>query len=104
MSFSKQLIKFSKAFYPETTRKTFVAFAPMAFRAVWSMVSPLLSDHQKAKFEFLNKKKSGQYSTYQKYIDKDNLSKDYGGNLDIQYSYQWECEQWNETKGYQNIL
>ena len=99
-SLTIELIKFGNDYYPDSVYKIYMLFAPRTFRIIWKVISPIVGEEQKKRMLFPSWDKSQSYETFKDNVDKHNLHKKSGGELDIDYSYKWEVEKWNENEGY----
>jgi hypothetical protein len=64
-------------YYPERLGRVLVVSTPMAFRAIWSLVLPLLDERTRIKIHLCG---GNAKEELLKLIDADSLEKEYGGN------------------------
>lgn len=79
-------------YYPERLHVAYITHAPWVFRAVWNLVSSLLTENTKGKIKFIDWNASKKHETYAERIDKESLEITFGGSDETEYSYEWELE------------
>lgn len=99
-SLTIELIKFGNDYYPDSAFKIYMLFSPKSFRMIWKIISPILGEDQKTRMIFPNSEKSSSYETFKEFIHKENINKKSGGELEHEYSYDWEYEKWIENSFY----
>lgn len=72
----KKLINIDSTKYPETLHQMYVVNPSFMFRAIWTIVSPLLDDSTKSRIIFLKDIKK-----LQEFVDPDQLPDFLGGNV-----------------------
>eukprot|EP01084_Bolivina_argentea_P165197 287033_1 len=96
----KEIAHILHHYFPERMYRAYVLFSPWVFRAVWKIISTLLTDNTKGKIIVPGWHESAQYDTFKENIDKCNLDKRFGGDLEMQYTYEWEAEQYHKTNNF----
>merc|ERR1712083_1147259 len=97
MAILKEIARVLQHFYPERLYKAYILFAPWVFRVVWKMISGLLTENTKGKIVVPGWYESEDYQTFKDEVDKENLPKRFGGDGDLEYSYEYEEKHWNES-------
>jgi len=103
MAVLKQIAHLLQHYYPERLYRAYVLFAPWIFKAVWKLVSPLLTENTKNKIVMIDWNNSTKFETFKHMLSKDNLEVTYGGENFQKYSYQWEINMWDKYNGYNNM-
>merc|ERR1712228_424252 len=98
----KEIAHLMQYYYPERLFRAYILFSPWVFRAVWKLISGLLTENTKGKVIVPGWYESAKYETFEDNIGKNSLLKRFGGNVDLKYSFEWELEQFNKTNGYKN--
>eukprot|EP00484_Ammonia_sp_Unknown_P001901 CAMPEP_0197023210 /NCGR_PEP_ID=MMETSP1384-20130603/3984_1 /TAXON_ID=29189 /ORGANISM="Ammonia sp." /LENGTH=339 /DNA_ID=CAMNT_0042451401 /DNA_START=64 /DNA_END=1083 /DNA_ORIENTATION=- len=98
----KQIARILQYYYPERLYRAFVLYSPWVFRMVWKMISGLLTENTKGKIIVPGWYESAEYDTFKEHVEKDQLYKRFGGTLEMQYSYEWEVQQFQQTNGYKD--
>jgi len=90
----KALAKIGADHYPETMEKTLIVNAPLAFRVVWSFVTPLLDARIRASISILGGR-SQYLPELLKYVDEADLPTFLGGT-DESLDFVHEVGPWGE--------
>ena len=72
-----------QARYPEHLGQMFIVNAPMIFKAMWQVVSPLLEARTQAKIQVISYEKQS-HEALRKVIPPENLIRRLGGTSDVQ--------------------
>uniref|UniRef100_A0A6B2LE39 CRAL-TRIO domain-containing protein n=1 Tax=Arcella intermedia TaxID=1963864 RepID=A0A6B2LE39_9EUKA len=76
----KDTIQIDQDFYPEILGHLFIINAPWIFKGMWALISPWIDPVTSKKIHILG----GDYlNTLLKYIDLDQIPKEYGGTADV---------------------
>ena len=100
MEILKKIAHLLQYYYPERLYRAYILYSPWVFRAVWKLVSGLLTENTKGKIIVPGWNESSRYETFEENIDKSCLLKRFGGDVEMKYSYEWECEQFEKNNGY----
>lgn len=90
MMILSQIAHVLQHFYPERLYKAYILFAPWVFRMIWKMVSGLMTENTKGKIIVPGWEESMDYKTFEDEVAKENLPKRFGGDSDLEYSYEYE--------------
>merc|ERR1711879_146391 len=90
MKILSQIAHVLQYFYPERLYKAYILFAPWVFRMIWKMVSGLMTENTKGKIIVPGWEESMDYKTFEEEVAKENLPKRFGGDSELEYSYEYE--------------
>lgn len=96
----KQMGHVLTCYFPERMCCAFFLFTPWVSRLIWKVIQTQVPENTKGKIIFPGWYESKQYSTFSKYIAKDNLLMKFGGTSDMKYSYEWELKTALENNHY----
>ena len=100
MAVIKQIAHLLQYYYPERLYRAYILFSPWVFRMVWKMVQGLLTENTKGKIVVPGWDESAKYDTFAELVDKASLGQKFGGSDKLNYSYEWEIEQYQKTNKY----
>ena len=93
----KEIAHILQYYYPERLYRAYIVFSPWVFRAVFRRVSGLLTENTKGKLVVPGYEESAKRETFAEDVAPENLDARFGGELEMEYSYQWEVEQYQKS-------